>query len=132
MSLRIFGLQFKFAWWLTFIALGVVELTPFHSEGMPLTLFYTWKLFKGLLFFSVGWEAPLTFWRSGSLTNGLLLACLSACIIETLQGLAVGHSFSVLEMLAKVLLIFSGFVVGLTVRHDQGFGVRGFHVRLVP
>ena len=132
MSLNIFGSQFKLAWWLTFLALSIVELTPFHSEGVPPRIFYTWKLFKCFLFFAVGWETPLTFWRTGSLTNGLLLACASASIVEALQGLVVGHSFSFVELLAKFALICGGFMVGLAARHDEGFGVRGFHVDLVP
>jgi len=132
LSIKIFGVEFKLAWWVTVVALGVVELTPFHSEGMPPKLFYTWKLFKCLLFFALGLETPLTFWRSNILSGGLLFACLSASVVEGVQGLAFGHSFSMFELAAKVAIIFAGFVVGLIARHDESFGIRRFQVHLVP
>ncbi len=132
MSLRIFSAAFRSAWLATVIVTIVAELTPFHSEGMSLFVFYGWKAVKCVLFLALGWETPLTFWKSGSLTNGLLLGFVSAAVIECLQGLVVGHRFSVVELLAKMLIIVTGFVLGLVARHDETISVPGFAVHLIP
>ncbi len=94
MSLTMFSRAFRSAWLATVLLTTIVELTPFHSEGMPRYVFYSWKAFKCLLFLALGWETPLTFWKSNTLTNGLLLGFISAGAIECIQGLVVGHSFS--------------------------------------
>ena len=131
MSLTMFGRVFRSAWLATVLLTMIVEITPFHSDGMPRYVFYSWKAFKCFLFLALGWETPLTFWKSDTLTNGLLLGFISAGVIECIQGLVVGHSFSVIELLAKMLIIVTGFVLGLIARHDESVGISGLAVHLI-
>ena len=119
MSLTMFSRVFRSVWLATVLLTTIVEITPFHSEGMPRYVFYSWKAFKCLLFLALGWETPLTFWKSNTLTNGLLLGFISAGTIECIQGLVVGHSFSPFELIAKMLIIVTGFLLGLIARHDE-------------
>ncbi len=131
MSLTMFSRAFRSAWLATVLLTTIVELTPFHSEGMPRYVFYSWKAFKCLLFLALGWETPLTFWKSNTLTNGLLLGFISAGAIECIQGLVVGHSFSPVELIAKMLIIVTGFLLGLIARHDESIGLASFSIHLV-
>ncbi len=130
MRLRMFGVEFKAVWLATVILTSIVELTPFHSEGMPPPVFYAWKAFKCLLFLAVGWETPLSFWQSGKLAYGLVLGCAVAGAIEAIQNSVVGHRFSIFELMAKSAIIFAGFALGLVARHDEIISLGALKVRL--
>jgi hypothetical protein len=83
-------------------------------------LFYGYKTLKAVLFVVFGFLTPIAFWRFRSLSYGLVVAAVSALIVELLQGWLVftGHSFGWLELSAKLFLIFLGFVKGLDARYE--------------
>src|SRR5689334_22974423 len=108
MILSAFSFAPKLVWF------GLLALTIFlEVEPLPVLiyppLFYTYKFVKVLLFLALGYATPIAFWRFNSLGRGVLLAALSACGVEMLQGFSQGHRFSFFELAVKLLVIFVGF-----------------------
>jgi hypothetical protein len=117
-------------WWFGLLALTIVsEVEPLPHLMYP-PLFYTYKLLKGLLFFALGYATPLAFWRFNSLGRGMLLAAVSACVVEMLQGLSSGHRFSFVELLLKLIVIFVGFALALNARYDQKISLGHWRIQL--
>jgi hypothetical protein len=121
----IFGPYVRLAWTAIAILTISLELTPFHNFEARYTfvaylLFYGYKALKALLFLILGFLTPIAFWRFRSLTYGLIMAAISAFIVELLQGFLVftGHSFGWFELIAKLFLIFVGFMKGLDARYE--------------
>jgi hypothetical protein len=120
-----FGPYMRLAWILIALLTISLELRPFHNFQsryvfLMYALFYGYKTLKAVLFVVFGFLTPIAFWRFRSLSYGLVVAAVSALIVELLQGWLVftGHSFGWLELSAKLFLIFLGFVKGLDARYE--------------
>jgi hypothetical protein len=121
----IFGPYMRLAWTVIAVLTISLEISPFHNFEARFTfiayfLFYGYKTLKALLFLIFGFLTPIAFWRFRSLTYGLVIAAVSALLVELLQGWLVftGHSFRWLELFAKLFLIFVGFMKGLNARYE--------------
>ncbi|MGA8596241.1 MAG: VanZ family protein [Bryobacteraceae bacterium] len=116
--------------WFGLLALTIfLEVEPLPQEIYP-PLFYSYKLLKGVLFFALGYLTPLAFWRFNSLGRGMLLAALSACAVEMLQGFFQGHRFSLFELGLKLLVIFAGFALALNARYEQRISLGWWRIQL--
>ena len=117
-------------WWFGLLALTIVlEVEPLPHLMYP-PLFYSYKLAKGLLFFALGYATPLAFWRFNSLGRGMLLAAVSAGVVEMLQGFSAGHRFSFVELVVKLIVIFTGFALALNARYEQKISLGHWHIHL--
>ncbi len=128
--LPLFSKALRILWVLCVIVTLVAEVIP-----MPLirpSLFYSYKTFKAISFLCFGFVTPLAFWRFDSLGFGILVAVLMTMLIEAIQAPIMGHSFSWLELGAKVLIIFLGFLLGLNARYDQQISFGPLRVNLLP
>ena len=117
--------------WFGLLALTIfLEVEPLPLEIYP-PLFYSYKLFKGILFLALGYLTPLAFWRFNSLGRGVLIAFASACFVEILQGFFRGHAFSFFELLLKLVVILFGFSLALNARYEKkiNFGWLQIHLR---
>ena len=132
MSLRIFTPTSKIVWFLTMLLIGLIEILPFNSDNVPPSLFYSYKFVKAALFVLFGFETPLTFWRFDSVRAGLLMSLISAFVVECVQNMSAGHTFSAVELLAKGTLIMFGFILAFNPRHDHELSLFGIHVDLIP
>lgn len=136
--LRVFSTSLRVAWLVVAILTTLSELIPFPLVivtphiVLSYSLFYSYKIAKVLLFLSLGYLTPLTFWRFNSLTVGLIFSALSAALVESLQGLGVshGHSFSWWELLAKLCLVVIGFTLALEARYEGSVKLGKFRIRL--
>jgi hypothetical protein len=87
---------------------------------MSLFLFDLCYVAKVMLFFLVGFVAPLAFSRLNGLGLGLVFSFVSAFLIEVLQGtLRNGHAFHWHELAGKLVLIVLGFALALNRRYEQ-------------
>jgi hypothetical protein len=128
-KLPVLNTRLQVAWAAIVVATIVFEVVPAH---FPPAVFYSYKLMKCVLFLALGYLTPLTFWRFDSLNFGLLLAGLSAASVELLQGIiGNGHSFSWIELVAKLAIILFGFVLALDARYEREVRLGRFRVRLV-
>ncbi|HEX6546043.1 MAG TPA: VanZ family protein [Bryobacteraceae bacterium] len=117
-------------WWFGLLALTIVtEVEPLPPLMYP-PLFYTYKFFKVLLFFALGFATPLAFWRFNSLGRGMVLAAVSAAVVELLQGFSSGHKFSFFELVIKLIVIFAGFALALNARYDQKISLGLWRIQL--
>jgi hypothetical protein len=119
--------------WIAAVAVTIAVEVIILPTNPPLPPFphYAYKVFKLLLFVTVGYLAPLAFWRFNALTRGIGLAFVSAMGVETLQGLiGRGHSFHWYEMLLKLGLILLGFTFALDHRYECEISAGPFHIRL--
>jgi hypothetical protein len=116
--------------WLAIVITTIfLEVMPAHFEP---ALFYTYKCTKGVLFIALGYVTPLTFWRFNALNRGLIFAAASSATVELLQGfIGNGHKFSWLELVAKLAIIASGFILALDARYEREIAVGGLRIRLV-
>lgn len=129
MILSAFSLAPKL-WWFGLLGLTIfAEVEPLPPLMYP-PLFYSYKLFKALLFFALGYATPLAFWRFNSLGRGVLLAAASACAVEMMQGLSPGHRFSFFELSLKLAVIFAGFALALNARYEQRISLGWWHIQL--
>ena len=62
---------------------------------------------------------PFSFWRFNRLAYGAMFAVLSIVVAEAFQGLSAGHRTSYLELVAKLLVLFTGFAFALELRLDR-------------
>jgi hypothetical protein len=128
-SIEIFTAQFRLLWLVTVFSTVVLEVVPVHLPPLP---FYTYKVTKCILFAALGYLTPLTFWRFNHLNRGLLFAAVSATITELLQGfIGNGHALSGVELVAKLAIIFAGFVAALDARYECAISFPGFRICLV-
>ena len=135
-AFRLFTPVLRFLW----IALLTVTI---FMEVIPIPLmapvpFYLYCAVKGLIFFIIGFFAPLSFWRFNALNRGILLAAISAACVETLQGvlrgserLHAGHSFHWYELVVKLAVIFAGFAFALNARYDSRISLGPLQIRLL-
>ncbi len=98
-----------------------VVLITLASQVVPLppvrpSVLYSYVAAKGLLFFLTGVLTPFSFWRFNRLAYGAMYAVLSIVVAEALQGLIAGHRTSYLELVAKLLVLFTGFAFALELR----------------
>ncbi len=130
MSLRVFTRTSR-ALWFSLAAITIL-LEAIPIPPMSPALFYTYCAGKAILFISLGYVAPLAFWSFNALNRGIIFAALSACCVETLQGLlGHGHSFHWYELLVKLVLILLGFALALNDRYDHEINIGPIRVRLV-
>jgi hypothetical protein len=129
----------RLAWILIALLTISLELRPFHnfqprSVFLMYALFYGYKTLKALLFVLFGFLTPIAFWRFRSLSYGLVIAAVSALVVELLQGWLVftGHSFGWLELCAKLFLIFVGFVKGLDARYEGFIRIGRLKLQIAP
>jgi hypothetical protein len=131
--LRVFTPTLRIAW-VAIVAVTVVSeviLLPTNPPLPPIP-HYSYKIFKLLLFVSVGYLAPLALWRFNALNRGIMLAAVSAMGVETLQGvIGRGHSFHWYEMLIKLGLILLGFALALDARYERQISVGPIHIHLI-
>ncbi len=130
-AIRIFTYQWKLAWLATLALTTAVEITPFDSSGVPPVWFYSYQGAKCFAFIVLGCETSVAFQSWASSSVALLLGLLSAGSVEALQFLSSGHRFSVVELLAKLLMVYGGFALGLAAVHDGQVGFLKFHAGLV-
>jgi len=114
------------------LSLVLMEMLPFNSDNVPPPVFYSYKLIKVALFVVLGFETPLTFWRFDSIRVGILLSLISELTVECLQNMSSGHTFSIVELLAKGALIMVGFILAFNPRHDHELSMLGIHINLIP
>jgi hypothetical protein len=135
----IFGPAMRLAWIVSAVLTISLELSTFHNFEsryvfVAYFLFYGYKTLKALLFLIFGFLTPIAFWRFRSLTYGLVIAAVSASIVEGIQGSLVftGHSFGWLELGAKLFLIFIGFVKGLDARYEGAIRFGRWTLTIAP
>jgi hypothetical protein len=130
-TLTVFGRVFRFAWIAVVLLTVISELVFFPNT--PATLFYSYKAAKVLLFVLLGYLTPLTFWRFNSVTLGLIFGTFSAMLVESAQaaGISSGHSFSWLELGAKLCLVFVGFALALDARYERRIKLGSFRIALI-
>ena len=135
----IFGPVMRLAWVISAVLTISLELSTFHNFEsryvlVAYFLFYGYKALKAFLFLTFGFLTPIAFWRFRSLTYGLIIAAVSASMVEGLQGSFVftGHSFGWLELGAKLFLIFVGFVKGLDARYEGAIRLGGWTMMIAP
>ncbi len=122
LSLRAFGAGARFVWLLIFTITVVSDVYPFPL--LPPLVFYTIWGIKLLLFFLLGYVAPLAFWRFNALNRGVTLAALSATFVEAVQGIVGhGHSFHWYELIVKLALILLGFGLALEAVYDRKISI---------
>ena len=120
-NIAVFSTTFRMLWMAVLIATIAAEVMPAHFSPV---LFYTYKLTKCVLFVTLGYLTPLTFWRFNSLNLGLLFAAASAASVELLQGvIGNGHAFSGIELFAKLVIIAFGFVLALDARYEHAVAI---------
>jgi hypothetical protein len=128
-GMEMFGRAIRLFWIAFAVAAVISEITP--AAGLPVWVFYSYKISKGILFFVWGYFTPLSFHRFNRLNRGLLLAIVSAAVVEVLQGkIGNGHRFSFIELTAKVVLISLGFVVALEARYQRAIIIGKWRIRL--
>jgi len=131
--LKVFTPTLRIAW-ILIVAITIVSEVVLLPTNPPLPPIphYSYKIFKLLLFVSVGYLAPLSFWRFNALNRGIMLSAVSAMGVEGLQGLiGRGHSFHWYEMLLKLGLILLGFALALDARYEHQISVGPVHIRLI-
>jgi len=120
--------------WLLIVAVTIVSeviLLPTNPPLPPIP-HYAYKIFKVLLFISVGYLAPLAFWRFNALNRGIMLAAISSAAVESLQGIiGHGHGFHWYELLIKLALILIGFALALDARYEHQISLGPLHIHLV-
>ncbi len=124
-----------FSWRLRILLLVIVAVT-IASEVVPLPNlappeFYAYKCSKGILFLLLGSVTPLALWRFDSMNRGLGFAAVSATLVEVSQIFIPGHRFSILELLAKLALIFLGFIVSMNMLYERKIRIFGLEIRFV-
>jgi hypothetical protein len=98
---------------------------------MSLLLFDLCYVAKVMLFFLVGFVAPLAFSRLNGLGLGLVFSFVSAFLIEVLQGrLRNGHAFHWHELVGKLVLILLGLAIALNRRYEQRLSVGSLVLKL--
>jgi hypothetical protein len=115
-ALTLFSVPFRIGWCTVFCVLLVAEVVPLPPVA-PIPL-YSYLAAKVVLFAALGFLTPLTFWTFKTLGFGILFSIVTTAIVEFLQSFSPGHRASYLELLGKLVLLFSGFAVAITARHD--------------
>jgi hypothetical protein len=129
LSVRLFGSGFRLSW--AFLALITIVLEIMPIPLMPRLPFYAYCGVKGILFALFGYLTPLTYWRFDVLNRGIAFAIVSACVVESLQGLVGhGHSFHFYELCGKLFLVFFGFTCALLARYDKEISFGAFRIQL--
>lgn len=117
-SLRVFTRSLRLTWMSIAAVTVLLEVIPIPL--MPPAPFYAYCAGKIALFLLLGYFAPLAFWSFNVLNRGIILAALSACCVESFQGLLHhGHSFHWYELIVKLVFILIGFAFGLNARYDR-------------
>jgi glycopeptide antibiotics resistance protein len=117
------------ALWGTVLAITLSsELIP-RPNLTPIS-FYSYLSFKIVFFLLLGFSTPLTFWRFNSLNRGMLIAALSTIAVEILQLWIPGHSFSILELAGKLILMIFGIALALDARYDGRLRLGPVFIRL--
>jgi hypothetical protein len=128
-TLRMFTWTLRLSWFILSILLLLAELLP-RPNFAPL-MYYSYSGAKVLMFVSLGFLTPLTFWRFDRLGLGVLFSVAAAGLAELSQSAFPGHRSSFPEFLLKLLLLVIGFTVALNVRYDRRLALgRRFGVRL--
>ena len=115
--------------WLAVATITIVsEIVP--NPQLRAVLFYgLYSPAKLLCFLALGFLTPLAFARHRELNRGIAFAAVSAALIEGLQGLVGnGHSFHWYELVAKLIVILFGFVLGLDARYERDLSIGVFQV----
>jgi hypothetical protein len=117
-SISIFGWGLRITWSVLFALTIVLELIPIPGA---LSLQLCWYFVcKPVVFLLLGFLTPLVFWRFNSLGYGLLSAIAAASALPWMPLLPEGgHPWGYLELTAKLILVFVGFVTGLNARHNR-------------
>jgi hypothetical protein len=103
------------------LASELIRLTLAFEGRFPPVVFYSYQAAKLVAFFVFGFLTPLAWWQSKSLGIGALFAIVTTAIVEFAQSFVVGHSTSVFELAVKLVLLFTGFLLGLDARMYQRF-----------
>ena len=111
-----FGSIVRTAWSIVFLTTLASEIVPLPL--MPRFSFYSYVGAKVLLFFVLGFLTPLTFWKFNSLNYGFLFGACATAVVEVSQHWIPGHTFSLLELMGKWIIIFAGFALSLDARYD--------------
>lgn len=129
-SLRVFTRGIRITWLAIAAITILLEVIPIPLMA-PLR-FYSYCAVKALLFMLLGYMAPLAFWPFNQLNRGILFAALSACFVESMQGVVRhGHSFHWYELIIKLLIILLGFSLALTARYDREVSIGPLRIRLM-
>ena len=124
---RLFTWRVRLWWMALFVMLLLSELLPRPNFG-PL-LYYSYSGAKALMFLLMGFLTPLTFWRFDRLGLGVIFSIFGAGVAEMSQSTLAGHRSSFLEFLLKLILLVTGFGLGLSVRYDRKLSVGRFGIR---
>jgi hypothetical protein len=118
--------------WIALAAVTVVsEVTPVPAMH-PVLHYGLYTPAKLVLFFVLGYLAPLAFARFNVLNRGIAFAFVSAAAIEILQGIVGhGHSFHSYELLLKWIVIALGFMFGLDARCEGTLDLGPLHLTLI-
>ena len=115
-TIKLFTRTLQTCWAVLFAITIVSEIYPLRP--VPAKVFYSYLIFRGILFVLLGFLTPLAFWRFDSLTLGLLSSVVSAGFVEILQSFSGGHRASYLEFSAKAAVLFVGFALALNTRYN--------------
>lgn len=127
-----FGLAIRTLWFLLLTCTLVSELVPLTLEfegHFSSTAFHGYQAFKLAAFIIFGFLTPLAWWRYNSLGMGGAFAIATTAIVEIGQAFIPGHRASGFELSVKLLLLFSGFVIGLSTRKYQTLNLGMINIR---
>jgi hypothetical protein len=131
-SVAMFSLPVRSLWFLLLACTLVSELVPlsleFEARFSTLT-FHAYEAAKLVMFFGFGLLTPIAWYRYKSLGMGVLFAIMTTAIVEVGQAFITGHRFSTIELVVKLVLLFSGFAAALNIRKYQEFTVGPLCVR---
>jgi hypothetical protein len=131
-TVPMFGVLVRGLWFLLFAGTLFSELVPlsaaFEAQFSTFT-FHSYEVAKLVAFFVFGFLTPIAWWRYRNLGIGILFAIMATAIVEFGQSLIPGHRTSVIELVAKLVLLFIGFATGLDSRKYQNFSAGPLCVR---
>jgi hypothetical protein len=131
-SVAMFSIPVRSVWLLVLMGTLISELVPlsltFESRFSPI-VFHSYQAAKLIAFWCLGFLTPLAWWHYKRLGIGVLFTVAITATVEIMQSLIPGHRTSAVELMVKIVLLFTGFVSGLDVRKYQQLTVGPMSIR---
>ncbi len=131
-TVLMFSLPVRCLWLLLLgctVASELVPLSVAFEAQFSTFIFHCYEAAKLVAFFAFGFLTPVAWWRYKTLGMGVLFAIVTTAIVEIGQAFIPGHRASILELLVKLILLFTGFANALDARKYQQLRVGPLHIR---
>jgi hypothetical protein len=131
-TVLMFSLPVRGLWFLLLTCTLASELVPLSvafEAQFSTFVFHGYEAAKLVAFFAFGFSTPSAWWRYKTLGMGVLFAIATTAIVEIGQAFIPGHRASTVELLVKLIVLFTGFANGLEVRKYQQLRVGPLHIR---